>query len=292
MEQIKQFFMKKYESQSGVISVAAVSNPYPYNPLIEGLDLLVLVVAKQGTVAEGIEHVRVNGDRILIRTMDPVEMERLLASGENRSIIRWIVRGEIMMDRDGYLENLRVRIMAYPKTLRDQKQFVEFAGFLRTYLQAKHELQDRHLLDAHSHILAALHHWAHIALIEEGQHPELTVWRQMRRFDPGIYKLYEELTVSPETLEQRVKLVMLACEFAVMNKMRSCCTLLLDILASREEPWSIAELQRHPLIEHLHVDLSLILQKLVKRSYIREVAVMASAGQMDNLELRYKNIAI
>jgi hypothetical protein len=179
-------------------------------------------------------------------------------------------------------------LLAFPNELREQKQLVEFAHFIRTYLQAKQDLQDNNLLDAYGHILTALHHWAHIALIEAGVHPELTVWRQMRRFNPGIYKLYEELTISSESLEQRVKLVQLACEFSVMNKMKSCCELLFSILAQREEPWSVMELQLHPKLSGLHIDLSLLLQKLVKRGYVREVAIMPDSGDTEALELRYR----
>jgi len=158
---------------------------------------------------------------------------------------------------------------------------------LRSYLQAKQEVNDVNLLDAHSYVLLALHYWSHIVLIEEGKHPELSVWKQMRRVHPGIYKLYEELTASPETLEQRVQLVMLACEFAVMNKMKGCCSLLIDIITSRSEPWSIVELQSHPSISVLDIDLSLIVHHLVKRSYIREVAVISDTDTDGKLELQY-----
>nr|WP_253944988.1 hypothetical protein [Paenibacillus sp. NEAU-GSW1] len=58
-------------------------------------------------------------------------------------------------------------------------------------------------------------------------------------------------------------------------------------MASREEPWSIIELQTHPQIDQLHLDLSLLLQKLVKRSFVREVAVMPNNGDTEAMELRY-----
>ena len=111
----------------------------------------------------------------------------------------------------------------------------------------------------------------------------------MRRFNPGIYKLYEELTISPESLTKRVQLVLLACEFSVMSKMKSCCELLFSILGSREEPWSVVELQQHPLLLDLHLDdLSLLLQNLVKRGYIDEVAIVSTTGDLEALELRYR----
>ncbi|OBZ12909.1 MULTISPECIES: nucleotidyltransferase-like protein [Bacillales] len=287
MEHIKAHFVDSYRDEPNVVGLAVIENPYPYNPLIDGLDSLVLVVVKDVQARKETEHVQINGKRVMIRTIDARGLDEWLAGGENRNIIEWLVRGEILLDRNGYLSSVRERLLQFPDSMREQKQFTEFAGFLRTYLQAKQDLLDGNLLDAYSHVLIALHHWAHIVLIEDGRHPELTVWKQLKRVHPGIYKLYEELTVSPETLEQRVQLVMLGCEFSVMNKMKACCSLLIEILGSREEPWSIAELQSHSLINVLHVDLSLVLQKLVQREYIREVAVMHELGDIGALELRY-----
>lgn len=287
MEHIKDYVIGTYRELPGLLSISVIKNPYSYNPLIDGLDILVLVVTAARAGKESAAHTQLDGDRVLIRILGRQELESWITGGENRNIIEWIVRGEILLDREGYLADVRERLLLFPESMREQKRFIEFAGFLRTYLQAKQDLLDGNLLDAYSHILTALHHWAHIVLIEEGRHPELTVWKQLRRVHPGIYKLYEELTASPETLEQRVQLVMLACEFSVMNKMKSCCSILLDLISSREEPWSIGELQAHPLISELRVDLSLVIQKLVKRSYLREVAVMHDPSDANALELRY-----
>jgi len=69
--------------------------------------------------------------------------------------------------------------------------------------------------------------------------------------------------------------------------MRSCCQLLLELMDSREEPWSVMELYSHPSLKQLRLDLSLLLQKLVLRGYIREVAVIPASGDTDALELQY-----
>lgn len=287
----KQYFIETYRSQPDVVGLVAIENPYPYNPLIEGLDVLVLVVRESGA-NEATEHTCLNGRRIMVRTVDTGRLEQWIMGRGNGSMIQWMVRGEILMERDNYLTNIREQLLLFPDIMREQKRFAEFSGFLRTYLQAKQDLEDNNILDAHSHVMAALHHWAHIVLIEEGLYPELTVWKQIRRVHPGVYKLYEELTASPESLEQRVRLVMLACEFTVMNKMKSCCSLLFDAISSRQEPWTICELQNYPSIQELHIDLSLVVQNLVKRAYVREVAVMPDNGDQDVMELKYLLTAI
>jgi hypothetical protein len=291
VESIQEHFVDAFRNREGIVGLMAISNPFRYNPLIDGLDLLLLVVSESVDPVHSLDHIRYDGKRIQIRTIDPITLEKWISGGENRSIIQWLVRGDIMLDRYDYLGQIRQRLISLPEAMRKQRQLVEFSGFLRTYLHAKQDLQDDNILDAHSSILAALHHWAHIALIEEGVHPELTVWRQIKSYNPGIYKLYEELTVSPETLKQRVQLVMLACEFSVMNKMKDSCGLLFDILMSREEPWSAIELNNHESLVDLHIDLSLVLQKLVLRKFIREVAIIPDSGDTDALELKYASIA-
>ncbi|REJ18408.1 MAG: hypothetical protein C6W59_05435 [Paenibacillaceae bacterium] len=271
----------------GLIGVMLIDNPYRYNPLIDGLDLLLLAVVERDGRERSVRHVRKEGKRVQIRTVAAAALDEWIAGVESRSIIPWIVRGEILMDRDGYLERVKQRVIDFPEELRRQKLAAEFSAFLRTFLHAKQDLQDGNILDAHSNVLAALHHWAHISLIEDGVHPELTVWAQMKKYNPGIYKLYEELTTSMESLEKRVQLVLLACEFHVMSKMNSCCRLLLDIIESREEPWSVGELMARPELKPLRLDLSLLLRKLVTRGLIREVAALPEANDPDALELQY-----
>jgi hypothetical protein len=147
-------------------------------------------------------------------------------------------------------------------------------------------LAEGHYLDAYSNILEALHHWARIVIIEEDNHPELTVWRQVRSINPGVYKLYEELTLSSETIRQRVELVILACDFSVMSKMKNCCKLLLRILEGRKTPWRIDEIQSHIDLQHLCINVSLLLNKLVNKSLVREVAITMDDSFSD-IELRY-----
>ncbi|MFC3789039.1 hypothetical protein ACFOQM_09620 [Paenibacillus sp. GCM10012307] len=185
------------------------------------------------------------------------------------------------------------KIQQHGGTLAGQQEhrlLFEFIGFVRTYLQARDDLQSRNLLDAHSNALGALHHWARIELIEKQVQPETSVWRQIRRYHPGIHKLYEELTGNDESLEQRLKLVMLGCEFSLMDKMKSCSSLIFQVLKSREEPWSLTELQDHASLSWIETDLSLLVNKLLARGYIREVAVIGPDGSFSNLEMKLYSV--
>lgn len=275
-----------FAREEDLVGLLLVTDPYSSLPLIEGADQLIIVIRGQDPAIEEIELWMHDDVRVQVRRVTPDTLERWLVSGDRRGV-QWLVQGEVLSDDTGYLEELRLRLDEWPVLLREQKLLFEFSGFIMTYLQAKQDLQSGQVLDAYSQILASLHFWAHIALVEQGILPEITVWEQMRKVNPGIYKLYEELTVSSETLEKRVQLVLLACEFSVLTKMRSSCGLLLQILESRKEPWTVAELQRDARLRGLRLELSLLLQKLVQRGLAREVAKPFRRRGASGLELRY-----
>jgi hypothetical protein len=94
------------------------------------------------------------------------------------------------------------------------------------------------------------------------------------------------LTTSKETVAQRVELILLACDFSVMSKMEKCSQVLLRLLESRSEPWSYEELAQHADMAQSKPELGLLLNKLVKKLLIREVAV-AKDSTMDWMELSY-----
>jgi hypothetical protein len=275
-----------FAREEGLIGLMLITDPYSYQPLIDGMDRLLLVVRENAGPEEETEHWLRDDVRIQVRRVRPATLERWVISGD-RSGVQWLMQGEVLSDRTGYLEALRRRLEEWPELLREQKLLCEFSGFVRTYMLGKQDLKNIQVLDSYSNVLSALHYWAHIALIENGMHPELTVWEQMRRVNPGIYKLYEELTSASDTLEQRVQLVLLACEFSMLTKMRSSCSLLIRLLAGRSEAWTVAELQQHPHLAGLRLDLSLLLQKLAKRGCVRELAQPLRGRGPLKLELRY-----
>lgn len=292
MYALSQYVREKYADDLLVRSVLIVHKANPFSPLIDGFNYLVLIITDDEDHENPISHYSKENTTIQERRIQSSALERWIVFGDNRSIIQWILQGEICLDRYGYLEGVRHRLLEFPEDMRKQKLFIEFTLFLRNYLQAKQYSQENHFLDAYTSILEALLHWARITIIETGIHPEVTIWRQLNMINPGIYKLYEELTHSEETLEQRVQLVLLACEFNVMSKMADCCTLLLEVLKSREEAFSPSELMKHPQLCQLNVDMALVLKKLVLRGLIREtVALMGESTNLEALEVRYSSVS-
>ncbi|MGO4270473.1 nucleotidyltransferase-like protein [Paenibacillus sp. TAF58] len=285
----KEQFLLKFRNDQRIISVMAVDNPKQLPSLTDGFDTLLLIVTNDLSLNNHTTNYIRDDSRIQERWVDPSSIEQWIRHGSNRNILHWLLKGEILLDQDTYLEGLRHRILEFPGDLREHKLLVEFSHFLRKYLQSKEYILDEHLLDAYNNILEALHHWARIVIIEDGYHPEITVWRQIRAINPGVYKLYEELTMSKETLKQRVQLVLLACEFSVMSKMERCCEAFIQILRENEQPLSTDELQQHSQLVELRAELPLLLNKLVKKGLIKEVAVLIDEENSE-IELRYTSV--
>jgi hypothetical protein len=283
-------YSEVFGSEDEVISLLMVANPLAYQPLIDGMDRIALLVVNTVRPGMEIEHMMWDDAKVQVRRATPMMLERLIMSGENHNVIQWLVQGEIVVDPTHYLRDLSKRLLEWSPLLREQKLLSEFSRFVCTYLQAKQDIREGQVLDAYANVLSSLHYWARILLVEEGMHPELTVWEQMLRVNIGVYKLFEELTTSAETLEQRVQLVLLACEFSVLNKMKSSCSLLIRLVESRTEAWAPAELLRHPSLSGLSLDISVLLHKLVKRGCIREIAVPAQQRVTGLMELRYTSI--
>jgi hypothetical protein len=290
LEKKSLFYEEQFGREEGLVSLLVVANPFSYQPLIDGMDRLALVVLDTQSPGKDTEHWVWEDMRIQVRRVTQEMLETWIVRGDNRNVVHWLVQGDILIDKKNYLLDLCNRLMEWSPLLREQKLLCEFSRFNRSYLQAKQDLKEGQVLDAYSNVLSSLHHWAQIALVEEGMHPELTVWEQMHRVNPGIYKLFEELTMSGETLEQRVQLVLLACEFSMLNEMQSSCALLIRLIESRKQSWSPAELLQHPDLSGLSLDLSLILQRLVKRGYILEISRPIQQRCAGLMELRYAKI--
>lgn len=278
------YYRDLFGGEEGLAGMVLVSDPYA--SLSGEADRLVLVVCDKLSPLEETE-LWLQGDlRVRVRRVTPDVLEQWAVNGDPDGI-RWLMKGEVLSDPTGLLMKTRGKLRKWPILLREQKLLSEFSRFVHSYKSAKRDLQNGQILDAYSHVLTALHFWAHVALVEQGMLPELTVWEQMRSVNPGIYKLFEELTTSPETLEQRVQLVVLACEFSMQTKMQTSCSLLIHMLGSREEPWSVAELQRDDRLQGLPLDLPLLLQKLAQRGLAKEAVRNVSGRGGVKRELRY-----
>ncbi|OAB45864.1 nucleotidyltransferase-like protein [Paenibacillus antarcticus] len=239
--------------------------------LFHDYDILILVV--QVSEQSRVDHVIIGGKVCQVIHVSLGLFRRWLISGEKCNLVKCLLEGDIIFDTDSRLANLSLEFEEFKQPLRDQVMFLEFSRFLWLYLESKRYMSEGYIMDAYHSVIQSLHHWARIELIERGIRPQDKVWEQVRGLSTAVHKLYEELTVSKETLKQRVELVLLGCEFSVLSKMAECSVLLISVMDSREKPWSIRELIQHPELKIVSAELPLVLRKLVYRSIIKEVKI-------------------
>jgi hypothetical protein len=255
--------------------------------IIHDFESFILVVCETEVPERPLKHVKLGEMRCQILHVSLSRLWHWLIAGERCNLVFYLLEGDIIWESGNKIRLLRQEIRGFDGQMREQKLFHEFALFLKDYVNAKRYLKEGSVLDAYHSVLNALHHWASIEVIERGAMPSQNVLSQVRSMDKSVYKLYEELITSTETVEQRVELVLLACEFSVMSKMADCSVLLFKILRSRSDPWSIHELLNHPELKHVQYELPLVLRKLVYRSYIKETTVRRSFSNECGKELCY-----
>lgn len=190
------------------------------------------------------------------------------------------------MERDVFAEGLRYNSVELSKDIRNHRLFVEYAKLLHKCSESKKLIEDEHYMDAYRYTLEALSHWARICVLEVGHCPEVSIMKQIKPFNSGIYKLYEELTTSSESIKQRVELVLLACEFGIGSMLERCSIPLMNTLRSRSDCWSIDELQQIAGLREAGDGVQLILDKLTKKSYVKTVFV-TNDHELNDLEMTY-----
>lgn len=253
---------------------------------IHDFDMNMVVVYEEKQLEPSVRHYIIRGERCQTVSVGLEDMERKLVEGDDL-LLKCLLEGDIIKDSNGCLARLRGDFLRFEGPAKEEKLFKAFARFLQNYLEAKAHVRQGHFLDAYQSIMACLHHWAEIELVERGIHPESVVWDQITGLNTPVRKLYEELTESRETLAQRIELVLLACEFYISSKMADCTVVLLRILRSRKQPWTIQELMEHPLLENVQDELPLVLRKLVYRSLVKEIGYLKESGKFGCEQIRY-----
>ncbi|AQZ46348.1 hypothetical protein ERICIV_03692 [Paenibacillus larvae subsp. larvae] len=281
----------KYKLNNQIEGVLVVQPGKENPPMYDGADKLLFIVSNGNLRnCKSIIHYIKDGKRIQERWINIEEMKVFLFTNSYIEIRNSLLKGEIILDRYGNLGGLRQTLLDLPEQIREWQLFVEFAQFLNEYVQGKRYSLQGQQMDSYQHILEALRHWAQIVLIEEGEHPDLGIWGRIKQVNPGVYKLYEELTMSKETIKQRVELVLLACEFSVMSKMEKCCKPLLALMEERQEAWSMTELQQLTDLQEVRNLIPIVVHKLVKRGLIEEVFVPRDED-LTELLIRYVRTA-
>ncbi|XJZ27943.1 nucleotidyltransferase-like protein [Bacillota bacterium Lsc_1132] len=277
MEDILRPIYQERASQSNTLGVLMVEKKQLSIDLTDSFDVILLIIVKDAEQPLFIKHYTFKEKKAAMHVIDEKQLNEWILLGSNRKIVEWLYHSQILFDRNEYIANLKKELQEFPFYGRKVKMGIEFAKLIRRFIDGKAMFENHHYLDAYNHVVHSLHHLARLAVIESGLHPELTVWHQVKKIEPEIYKLYEELVKSEETLEKRLELLFLASEFMIHSRTSIGAAHILDVLEEREY-WSINEMLNDKELLPYSVDLGVLLEYLIDKQLL-EVVEIQTKGQ-------------
>lgn len=277
MEDILRPIYQERASQANTLGVLMIKKRQRDIPVTDTFDTILLILVTEAETPVFIKHYTYHDKKAALYMVTDQQLNEWLLLGSNKKIFDWLYNGKILFDRNEYIHNIKTELMEFPFYGRKLKMGLEFAKLIRRYMDGKVFFENDHYLDAYNHVVHSLHHLARLAVIEQGFHPEVTVWQQVKQIDPEITKLYEELVNSQEPLDKRLELLFLASEFLIHSKMKSGIHHLVDVLAEQDF-WSINEIINHEEVLLYSVDLTMLLEYLIDKGII-EVVMKETKGQ-------------
>ncbi|KKB33749.1 nucleotidyltransferase-like protein [Bacillus thermotolerans] len=272
MEDILRPLYQERTSQQNTLGVVAIEKKEQEASFTEGFDAILLTIVKEAETPVFIKHYLYQEKKAALYIVTESRMKEWLLLGSNRKFIEWIYHGRVLFDRNEYIHEIKKEMREFPFFGRKIKMTIEFSKLIRRCTDGRAFFRNGQYLDAYNSVMHSLHHLARLAVIESGFYPEVTVWLQVKQIEPEIYKLYEELVTSDEELEKRLELLFIASDFLIHSRTENGAAHLLSILKEKEA-WTFQELLDHPEIHYYAVDLSVLLEYLIEKSFVQEFRV-------------------
>jgi hypothetical protein len=277
MEDILRPIYQERASQSQTLGVLMVEKRQKARPITDLFDIVLLTIVKDAEQPVFVKHYQYNHQKAALFVVTEQQINEWILLGSNRRLIDWLLNGKVLFDRNEYVSQLRTELSEFPFQGRKLKMAIEFAKLIRRYMDGKTFYDNNHYLDAFNHVVHSLHHLARLEVIEQGFHPEVTVWNQVRQIGPEIFKLYDELVNSDEPLPKRLELLFLASEFLIHSRTKMGAAHLLDLLKQKEY-WTINDLLTHEEVKNYAVDLPVLIEYLIDKHFV-EVLQVETKGQ-------------
>lgn len=257
------------------------------SPETDNFDAILLVIARSFEEKWSVKHYEFGEKSAALHIIDKGLLNEWMETSTYRRALEWIIYGEIIYDKNKYLAKLKETLRVFPQEKRALRLMIEFSKLTRTYTDACNLYYSSNFMDAYSRLIRSLHYLARITILEKGYHPEVMVWDQVKRMDPEVYKLYEELIRSTEGLKKRVELMLLAIEFALSKRTETCAEHLVHLMKERTEPWGFEELKTLPEVSAYKYDLTSAVEYLVSKNILEVIREDA-----DNSGLQHRKYKI
>ncbi|MDM5335140.1 nucleotidyltransferase-like protein [Ureibacillus composti] len=267
MEYILRPIYQERASQPETLGVILVNKRNDETNITDTFDTVLLIIVKDAKEPIFTKHYLHEGKKMVMHVITEEQVNKWFYGSANRRIVDWIIYGKIIFDRNEYLHNLRDKLQEFSFFGRKIKIGIQFAKLIRHYIEGKEFFQRKNYLDAYFHVVESLQHLARLSVIDSGLYPEITVWDQVKKIEPSIYKLYEELVLSNESLEKRLELLFLGIDFLINSKTQDGANHILESMLSKDT-WSIQELHTHKELQYYSKDLEVFVEYLVDKGFI------------------------
>lgn len=270
MEQILRSIYQERASDPKTLGVLLVEKRKEEDPNIDMFDAILLIITADETTPVYTKHYTTSAGNAAMHIISDRQLRKWLVLGSKRKVVDWLFHGTVFFDRNEYIESMKRALTEHPFYGRKIKMGLELSRLVRAYMEGKKFYEQENYLDAYNHVVNSLHHLARLAVIEKGLFPEVKVWHQVKKIDPAIYKLYEELVMSEEPLKQRLELLFLASEFFIHNRTTIGAKHILEVMQTRDY-WEIQDLHEHEELKLYSVELEVFIEYLVKKGFIEVI---------------------
>ncbi|KGR77824.1 nucleotidyltransferase-like protein [Ureibacillus sinduriensis] len=277
MEHILRPIYQERASQSDTLGVILVTKREETISVTDTFDSVLLIVVKEADMPIFTKHYLHEDKKMAMHVITEELLNKRLNVGLDRRIVDWIFHGKIMFDRNEYLSDLRLKLQEFPFMGRKLKTGIQFSKLIRRYLEGKEFFNRGNYFDSYHHVVDSLHHLARLAVIENGLYPEVTVWSQVKKLEPSIYKLYEELVMSTESLEKRLELLFLAIEFLINSRTHDGAEHILETMLTKDT-WTTQELHNDNELKYYSKDLEVFVEYLIDKGYILTESKLSKSG--------------
>ncbi|WLR51281.1 nucleotidyltransferase-like protein [Bacillus tianshenii] len=271
MESILRPIYQERASRKETLAVLLLEKNKPHSSWTDHFDAVLIIIVEESDREWFAKHYEYEGKKAAMHIVTENQLVNWLSGGRNRRVIHWVLNGKVIFERNEYIENLRESLREFPEDVRQKKINTEFAKLVRSYSIGRDLYESKEFFDAYNQMVRSLHHLARLAVMEQGFHPEVTVWNQIKQIEPEIYKLYKELIESGEPLDKRIELLLIASGFAIRARTEEGNRHFLKLLRSKEEPWTFGELIEHEELQDYALDLGVLVEHLVEKGIVAVV---------------------